>query len=164
MSQLSERAGIPAGCRKTEVVNMAIPVLPESAPFTPAQRAWLNGFFAGVLSLDLSSAGGTAVPGAAPVGMPESSGSVAVAEAEEEYPWHDPALPIAERLALAEGRPRAQRLMAAMAQLDCGTCGYLCKTYAQAIDRGEEQDLARCTPGGRETAKKLKEIMAQAAA
>src|SRR5919205_834034 len=108
---------------------MAIPVLPESAPFTPAR-----------------------------------SGSVAVAEAEEEYPWHDPALPIAERLALAEGRPREQRLMAAMAQLDCSTCGYLCKTYAQAIDRGEEQDLARCTPGGRETAKKLKEIMAQAAA
>ena len=25
-------------------------VLPESAPFTPEQRAWLNGFFAGLLS------------------------------------------------------------------------------------------------------------------
>ena len=89
---------------------MAIPVLPESAPFTPAQRAWLNGFFAGVLSLDLSSAAGPAVQGAAPLGMPpmpESSGSVAVAEAEEDFPWHDPTLPIAERLALAEGRPRA---------------------------------------------------------
>jgi sulfite reductase (NADPH) flavoprotein alpha-component len=146
---------------------MAIPVLPESAPFTPAQRAWLNGFFAGVLSLDLSSAAGAAVQGAAPVGMPpmpESSGSVAVAEADEDFPWHDPTLPIAERLALAEGRPRERRLMAAMAQLDCGTCGYLCKTYAEAIYRGEEQDLTKCTPGGRETARKLKEIMAQAAA
>ena len=28
------------------------PVLPDNAPFTPAQRSWLNGFFAGVLSLD----------------------------------------------------------------------------------------------------------------
>ena len=26
--------------------------IPESAPFTPEQRAWLNGFFAGLLSLD----------------------------------------------------------------------------------------------------------------
>lgn len=27
-----------------------IPVLPETAPFTPEQRAWLNGFFAGLFS------------------------------------------------------------------------------------------------------------------
>ncbi len=25
----------------------AAPVLPENAPFSPEQRAWLNGFFAG---------------------------------------------------------------------------------------------------------------------
>jgi sulfite reductase (NADPH) flavoprotein alpha-component len=31
---------------------MTFPVLPESAPFTSAQRAWLNGFFAGLLGLD----------------------------------------------------------------------------------------------------------------
>ena len=29
-----------------------VPMLPETAPFTPAQRAWLNGFFAGLVSLD----------------------------------------------------------------------------------------------------------------
>ena len=28
------------------------PLLPESAPFSPEQRAWLNGFFAGFLALD----------------------------------------------------------------------------------------------------------------
>lgn len=28
----------------------AIPVLPDTAPFTPEQRAWLNGFFAGIFS------------------------------------------------------------------------------------------------------------------
>jgi len=27
-------------------------ILPDSAPFTPEQRTWLNGFFAGLLSLD----------------------------------------------------------------------------------------------------------------
>ena len=31
-------------------MNEFIPVLPESAPFTPEQRAYLNGFFAGLFS------------------------------------------------------------------------------------------------------------------
>jgi sulfite reductase (NADPH) flavoprotein alpha-component len=31
-------------------MNQFIPVLPESAPFTPEQRAYLNGFFAGLFS------------------------------------------------------------------------------------------------------------------
>jgi len=30
--------------------HFAPPVLPDTAPFTPAQRAWLNGFFAGLFS------------------------------------------------------------------------------------------------------------------
>jgi sulfite reductase (NADPH) flavoprotein alpha-component len=50
--------------------------------------------------------------------------------------------------------------MAAMAQLDCGACGYICKTYAEAIANGEEKDLTKCAPGGRETSKKLKELIA----
>jgi hypothetical protein len=28
----------------------AAPLIPENAPFSPEQRAWLNGFFAGLLS------------------------------------------------------------------------------------------------------------------
>ena len=64
-----------------------------------------------------------------------------------------------ERLALAEGKPKERVLMAAMAQLDCGQCGYLCKTYAEAIADGSEPDLKKCVPGGRETSKKLKEIV-----
>ena len=104
---------------------MAIPVLPESAPFTPAQRAWLNGFFAGSLSLDLGPATGAAVPippnsATAMIAPPAASGpgQVAVAEAEEDFPWHDPTLPLDERIKLAEGQPVERRLMAAMAQLD----------------------------------------------
>ena len=49
--------------------------------------------------------------------------------------------------------------MAAMAQLDCGACGYLCKTYAEAIATGSEKDLNKCTPGGKPTSAKLKELV-----
>src|SRR6186713_2561591 len=31
-------------------MNESVPVIPESAPFTPEQRAWLNGFLAGLFS------------------------------------------------------------------------------------------------------------------
>jgi sulfite reductase (NADPH) flavoprotein alpha-component len=34
---------------------------------------------------------------------------------------------------LAKDRAKPLQLMAAMAQLDCGQCGYLCDTYAAAI-------------------------------
>jgi sulfite reductase (NADPH) flavoprotein alpha-component len=46
-----------------------------------------------------------------------------------------------------------------MGQLDCGQCGYECRTYAAAIADGSETDLGKCVPGGRETAKKLKELL-----
>jgi len=54
--------------------------------------------------------------------------------------------------------------MAAMAQLDCGSCGYLCDTYAKAIDGDAEKDISRCTPGGKETAQMLKQILVSAPA
>lgn len=147
---------------------MGVPVLPDNAPFTAAQRAWLNGFFAGVLSLEPASTSGAGDVGGADMVGSEGTGAVdhaqvASPDVEDDYPWHDPALPIGERIALAEGRPVEQQMMAAMAQLDCGTCGYLCRTYAQAIVRGDERSLTRCTPGGRETARQLKQLMAQAA-
>ena len=44
-----------------------------------------------------------------------------------------------ERMKLAEGKPLPRRLFAAMAQQDCGQCGYLCETYAAAIASGAEQ-------------------------
>lgn len=134
---------------------MTIPVLPESAPFTPAQRAWLNGFFAGLLGLGGEGNGHAVVPAAT-----SATALSGATEVEEEFPWHDATLPIAERLALAEDRPFERKLMAAMAQLDCGACGYLCQTYSEAIARGDERDLNRCSPGGKETARKLKELVA----
>jgi sulfite reductase (NADPH) flavoprotein alpha-component len=121
------------------------PVIPENAPFSAAQRAWLNGWLAAYLGAELSVA--TAAPAAQP---------------EEDFPWHDPSLALAERLALAQGRKRERVLMAAMAQLDCGQCGYLCRTYAEAIASGAESSLSRCVPGGKETARALKELMEEA--
>ncbi len=123
-----------------------VQVLPETAPFTPAQRAWLNGFFAGLLSAE------------APAGAPPASPPAP----EEDLPWHDPTLLLDERMKLAHGRAPARRMMAAMGQLDCGQCGYLCQTYAEAIATGAEKDLNRCVPGGRPTAKLLKVLVAEA--
>ncbi len=125
-------------------------MLPETAPFSPAQRAWLSGFFAGLLNAR-QQAGGAMPAGAAmsPVAEP----------VEEEEPWHDPGLALDERLKLAGDKAPARKMMAAMAQLDCGACGYLCKTYSEAIATGAEKDLTRCTPGGRDTSKKLKELV-----
>ena len=141
----------------TTAVLTTVPVLPDSAPFTPTQRAWLNGFFAGIFGGQISSAhsGAISVETSMPEASPATEPSV-----EETMDWHDPAIPIDERLKLAEGKPQERVLMAAMAQLDCGACGYLCQTYAEAIVRGEEKDLTRCAPGGKDTAKKLKSLMA----
>lgn len=120
-------------------------IIPENAPFSAEQRAWLNGFFAAYLGVD-----GGSVP----------TTSDGIAEADEDFPWHDAALAMAERLEFAKGCKPERQLMAAMAQLDCGQCGYLCQTYAEAVWSGAEADTGRCVPGGRETQRKLKEMMA----
>ena len=122
---------------------MNISIIPESAPFNTEQRAWLNGFLAGWLGLP----GATAPAAVAPLPI------------DEPEPWHDPALVIADRLKLADAEPTPRRLMAAMAQLDCGACGYLCRTYAQAIASGVEKSLTLCSPGGSETSKALKRLL-----
>src|SRR4051794_28091017 len=124
---------------------MTIPTLPETAPFSTAQRAWLNGFFAGLVSLN----GGGASSPAGDVAAP------ATAAEEETFPWHDAAIPLAERLEMAKEKPIERQMMAAMAQLDCGACGYVCQTYSEAIARGEEKNLTLCSPGGKETSAKL---------
>ncbi len=144
---------------------MSYDIVPESAPFSPEQRAWLNGFFAGVLgSMDAANTrgGNAASLAAAAALLPSLSGSASqVDESTEDFPWHDSTLPVAERMSLADGKPLERRMMAAMAQLDCGSCGYLCKTYAEALANGQEKNLTLCTPGGSETAKLLRTLHKQ---
>ncbi|MEM9587280.1 MAG: sulfite reductase subunit alpha [Planctomycetota bacterium] len=134
--------------------------IPDSAPFNEEQRAWLNGFFSGLMGIQpggdpqaVAAAIGVAVPGAeVPAGEEEE---------DEDFPWHDSALPIVDRMELAEGKPLKRKLMAAMAQLDCGSCGYICQTYSEAIASGEESNLTLCSPGGKETKQMLKALVAE---
>jgi sulfite reductase (NADPH) flavoprotein alpha-component len=141
-------------------MSFIAPCLPESAPFSPLQRAWLNGFLAGFLS-DGTAAATTATPGQLDIA---SEAPFAAPAEPEDLPWHDPGLPLDERLALAAGRRPEHVLMAAMAQTDCGQCGYSCQVYAEAIAWGAETDTGRCAPGGKATARKLKELAAELAA
>ncbi|HET7884603.1 MAG TPA: sulfite reductase subunit alpha [Bradyrhizobium sp.] len=125
-------------------------VIPSNAPFSEAQRSWLNGFFAGLLTesvTPLSAEQGAAL-------MPGGAGDGDDGQA----PWHDQTLPIAERMKLAEGRPLRRRMMAAMAQQDCGQCGYNCQDYSEAIASKAEGRLNLCVPGGKETARMLKSL------
>src|SRR5215212_5428459 len=126
-----------------------IEIIPSSAPFSEAQRSWLNGFFAGLLSdaTPLSAEQGAAVMDGASVDSDDG-----------EAPWHDQTMPIADRMNLAEGRPLRRRMMAAMAQQDCGQCGYDCHNYSEAIASKSEARLNLCVPGGKETARMLKAL------
>src|SRR5262249_57610682 len=95
--------------------NMAPPIpslVPETAPFSPEQRAWLNGFFAGLVSLD--GAGVTAL-------SPEQSAALMLG-ANNEFgdtddgaaPWHDQTMPMPERMQLPDARPLPPRMLAAL--------------------------------------------------
>ena len=128
-----------------------VEIIPASAPFSEAQRSWLNGFFAGLLTdspAPLSPEQGTAVL----QGRAGGDGD------DGEAPWHDQTMPIADRMKLADGRPLRRRMMAAMAQQDCGQCGYNCQDYSEAIAGKAEARLNLCVPGGKETARMLKTL------
>src|SRR5215467_349879 len=137
-------------------------LIPEPAPFSAEQRSWLNGFLAGLLSLE---------SGVNPVSAAESAALVTTVGAPPESPlddgddgqapWHDPAMPLGERMQLADSRPLRRRMMAAMGQQDCGQCGYNCEDYANAIFGKSEERLNLCVPGGKETARMLKNLYAE---
>ena len=132
-------------------ISAPVPLIPDSSPFSAPQRAWLNGFLAGLY-------------GSAAAGQPMALDGAVVVKEDEEFPWHDPALEMDERLTLAAGKPLRRTLMAAMAQLDCGQCGYQCQTYAEALAEGKESSTSLCVPGAKPTQRKIKELMAAAPA
>ncbi|MCG3148003.1 MAG: NAD(P)H-quinone oxidoreductase subunit I, chloroplastic [Verrucomicrobiae bacterium] len=154
----------PAPAPKPATAPAGKITIPEDAPFTAEQRAWLAGFL---------SAGGVATSGTgvSPVAVAETTGETPVplpeatpaAEAPAGgWPWHDPGLGMSQRMDLVKAAPLADKLMAAMAQTDCHACGYDCRGYADAIAAGSETDLSLCLPGEAETAKKLEELMKEA--
>jgi sulfite reductase (NADPH) flavoprotein alpha-component len=150
--------------------NAASPIptlIPDSAPFTVEQRTWLNGFFAGLLSLDGGVNPLSSAETAALMNEVMGTGSATTARGplddgdDGATPWHDTAIPLDERMQLAEGRPLRRRMMAAMGQQDCGQCGYTCEDYANAISLKSEERLNLCIPGGKETTRMLKSLYAE---
>jgi len=131
-----------------------VALLPETAPFTPEQRAWLDGFF--VAALGLGDSGITPLSPQDSAALLAGVGAAAAAEEDDGAPWHDQTMPLNERLKLAEGRPLRRRMMAAMGQQDCGQCGYNCQDYADAIFSKKEAKLNLCIPGGKDTLRTLK--------
>ena len=95
--------------------------------------------------------------------MPIAAGWPALTASRlEELPWHDPALAARRAAGACRGRRPAHVLMAAMAQLDCGQCGYLLRDLCRRRSRsGAEASLSRCVPGGKATSRKLKELLAE---
>jgi sulfite reductase (NADPH) flavoprotein alpha-component len=142
-------------------------LLPEAAPFTPEQRAWLNGFFAGYLGLD--NGGVTALsPEESAKLMSGVAAPVAKGPLDDgddgEAPWHDQTMPLPDRMKLADGRPLRRRMMAAMGQQDCGQCGYTCEAYSDALFLKKEERLNLCVPGGKDTLRTLKKLSEEFAA
>jgi len=132
--------------------------IPDSAPFTIEQRTWLNGLFAGVFGLE---EGVTPLSGADVARLLPGFIPAPAVDIDDGAPWHDPAMPLAERMKLADGRPLPRRMMAAMAQQDCGQCGYNCRDYSQAIFEKKEERLNLCVPGGKDTARMLRQLHEQ---
>ncbi|MGJ0505937.1 MAG: sulfite reductase subunit alpha [Methylocystis sp.] len=129
-------------------------LIPETAPFSPEQRAWLNGFFAAFVLPEGAAA--------TPLSARDAAAVMAAPDADDgAAPWHDQTLPLDARMALAQGRPLRRRMMAAMAQQDCGQCGYDCERYAEALATGAETRLNLCAPGGKDTARMLKALAAE---
>jgi sulfite reductase (NADPH) flavoprotein alpha-component len=131
-------------------------LVPDAAPFTPEQRAWLNGFFAGLISLDGAGVTALTVEQSAAL-MPGTTNEFGDTDSGE-APWHDQTLALPDRMKLAEGKPLRRRMMAAMAQQDCGQCGYNCEDYSNLIVGKKEERLNLCVPGGKETARMLKSL------
>ena len=76
-------------------------------------------------------------------------------------PFHRDDLTLPERMTLATemGGKWETRMFAAMAQTDCGACGWDCEGYANALATGETDDISLCVPGESETLDMLKLLM-----
>ncbi|MGZ5441684.1 MAG: NADH-quinone oxidoreductase subunit NuoB [Thermoanaerobaculia bacterium] len=85
----------------------------------------------------------------------------AEAGASPAVPFHRDDLTLPERMEMAKevGGKWETRLFAAMAQTDCGACGWDCEGYANALATAETDDISLCVPGESETLDMLKALM-----
>lgn len=97
---------------------------------------------------------------AAPEVVPES----ATDGASPAAPFHREDLTLPERMQMANeiGGKWETKLFAAMAQTDCGACGWDCEGYAHALATDETNDISLCVPGESETLDMLKKLMEEA--
>ena len=84
---------------------------------------------------------------------PEVAPGDATDGASPAAPFHRDDLMLTERMAMANemGGKWETKLFAAMAQTDCGACGWDCEGYANALAEGETDDISLCVPGESET-------------
>ena len=130
----------------------ATPAKPKPAPAAPKAAP----------AATATAAPATATPAeikeaAAPEVVPDSGASPTA-------PFHREDLTLPERMTLADemGGAFETKLFAAMAQTDCGACGWDCEGYAHAIATGETADITLCVPGEEETLDMLKQLMTAA--
>jgi NADH-quinone oxidoreductase subunit B len=99
-----------------------------------------------------------------PVLHEEEAAAPEVAPPTSTVPFHKDTLTLPERMQMAEemGGGLETKLFAAMAQTDCGACGWDCEGYAHAIATAETKDISLCTPGESETLDMLKKLMEEA--
>jgi len=154
-------AAAPAAPKPAPTASMIN--VPDDAPFSPEQRAWLQKFLSQVA---VASPGKPATATAAPAAGAAEAAPAAEAAGEEEnpdltndVPWHDPEKDINSRMSMVQAKPLAVKLYAAMGQTDCTACGYDCKGYAMALAAGQEKDPNLCVPGADETAHKVHELL-----
>ena len=119
------------------------------------QGEWPHYGYSPIAIIAARAAAGTKQPPA-----PELATTVAdTAKPTEDAPWHDPEMPMPQRMDLAKEGSLKDKLFAAMAQTDCTACGWDCEGYAEALDKGETKDITLCVPGEAETETMLAKLM-----
>ena len=129
------------------------PALSEAPAPSPAQETAVEGGGSPPSAAEVQQA---AAPEVIPADTTDGASPAA--------PFHKEGLTLPERMAMAQemGGKWETKLFAAMAQTDCGACGWDCEGYANALATGETKDISLCTPGEAETLDELKKLMEEA--
>ena len=127
------------------------PAAPAAPKAAPAAAALSGAEGAEVTEADIQQAAAPEIP----------LDQEAEAGASPAVPFHRDDLTLPERMEMAKemGNGWETRLFAAMAQTDCGACGWDCEGYANAIATGETDDISLCVPGESETLDMLELLM-----